>query len=107
MAFFSSQRNMCTFGHMWSVAKTQHPDMPHPNQPCDCGRYRWADYIALDCYYLDRDDPSDGVPCRVITRGIGPGPLNCLIEFLDGFRCVTESSRVVSAAGLRSTDDGR
>ena len=30
-----------------------------------------------------------GQHCRVIARGTGPGPRNKLIEFQDGFRCVT------------------
>ena len=30
-----------------------------------------------------------GQHCRVIARGTGPGPRNKLLEFQDGFRCVT------------------
>lgn len=30
-----------------------------------------------------------GQPCRVLCAGRGPGPRNILVEFVDGFRCVS------------------
>lgn len=47
--------------------------------------------MIFDFIYHKRDGLRErrGQRCRVIARGKGPGPRNKLIEFPDGFRCVT------------------